>query len=178
MNFDAVLKTRLADVKTRSAFGWLNPAGYLRLGAATAGLVVMVIAAQYGGLFSSERSESQRPVSVGAVNPTAAPPAVTLPAQPSEINRGGATPVAATAGGYSSYRHIRGIRESTRTAGAGVPLEIPGEDYRLDGGVMLVRGPNGEGDVSLPMVSVGAQSLVYASAGASPRSVRTIGTSF
>ncbi len=173
MNFDAVLKTRLANAKRRWVFGWLNPTGYLKLGAATAGLVVMVIAAQYGGLFSSEK----RIEVAGDSNPVVSPPAQPGPAQPGLI-QGGPMPVAATVGGNSSYRPIRGSRESTRKAGSGVPLEIPGEDYHLDGGVMLVRGPNGEGDVSLPMVSVGAQSLIYASASASPRTVRTIGTSF
>jgi hypothetical protein len=177
MNFDAVLKTRLANAKRRWAFGWLNPTGYLRLGAATAGLVIMVIAAQYGGLFSSDQSTFQRVEVAGDSNPALSPPAQPRPSQPGLI-QGGPMPVVATGGGNSSYRPIRGVRESARTAGAGVPLEIPGEDYHLDGGVMLVRGPNGEGDVSLPMVSVGAQSLVYASAGASPRTVRTIGTSF
>ena len=177
INFDAVLKTRLANAKRRWAFRWLNPTGYLKLGAATAGLVVMVIAAQYGGLFSSDESAFQQREVAQDGKPAVSGPAQPLPAQPSFIDAA-QIPVATTVGGNSTYRPSRGIRESTRKAGAGVPLEIPGEDYHLDGGVMLVRGPNGEGDVSLPMVSVGAQSLIYASAGASPRTVRTIGTSF
>ncbi|HSO73408.1 MAG TPA: hypothetical protein VLU47_01100 [Blastocatellia bacterium] len=177
MNFDAVLKARLADAKSRSAFGWLNPAGYLKLGAATAGLVVVVIAAQYGGLFRSEQSAGE-PRLAGAGNPAGTLPPQALLAKPSGVF-GGPVAVAAGAVGSSARHHMRGIRGSARKAGAGVPLEIPGEDYlHLDGGVMLVRGPNGEADVSLPMVSVGAQSLIYASAGASPRSVRSVGTSF
>ncbi len=178
INFDAVLKTRLADAKARSAFGWLNPAGYMKLGAATAGLVVMAFAAQYGGLFRSDRSTSPpQPEIAGADNPAGTLPAQMPPDQPGIIH-GRPMPVAATAGGNASHLRVRVSRGSIRSSGAGVPLEVPGEDYHLDGGVMLVRGPNGEGDVSLPMVSVGAQSLVYASVGVSPRSVRSIGTSF
>ncbi|MFY9609611.1 MAG: hypothetical protein WAU45_13460 [Blastocatellia bacterium] len=177
MNFDAVLKSRLADAKARSAFGWLNPAGYLRLVAATAGLVVVVFAAQYAGLFRNEHPalEPQRPMEEAGNSP-ARRPAQTPATVPASIISSGAVRVAATAG---RHQYLRRVREMARTDSAGVPLEIPGEDYlHQDGGVMLVRGSNGEGDVSLPMVSVGAQSLVYANAGASRRTTRTIGTSF
>lgn len=179
MNFDAVLKARLAGAKAGSAFSWLNPAGYLSLGAATAGLVVMVFAAQYGGLFGGDQPTGPQQPVVAGVNPT-----VTLPPQPphtqsTDVIAAGPHPVVVTAGSNTLHRHSARFRELGRTAGAGVPLEIPGEDYLHQyGGVMLVRGPNGEGDVSLPMVSVGAQSLVYASSGAVPRTARTIGTSF
>ena len=45
-----------------------------------------------------------------------------------------------------------------------------------DGGVVLVRGRNGDMDVQVPTVSVGAQPLLYVSAG--QRTVRNVGTSF
>jgi hypothetical protein len=45
-----------------------------------------------------------------------------------------------------------------------------------DGGVVLVRGRNGDVDVQVPTVSVGAQPLFYVSAGQRP--VRNVGTSF
>jgi hypothetical protein len=179
MNFDAVLKTRLADAKARSAFAWLRPAGYLKLGAATAGLVVMVFAAQYGGLFGSDRATELQSAVAEAANPAGTMPTQAPPTQPPGIIGGGPVPVADTAGSNSSPSYSRGGRELARTPRAGVPLELPGEDYlHQDQGVMLVRGPNGEADVSLPMVSVGAQPLVYASAGASRGTARTIGTSF
>src|ERR1700720_4580643 len=53
VNFDAMLNSRLAEVKARSTFSWLGASGYLRLGAAAAGLIVMISAAQYTGLFGS-----------------------------------------------------------------------------------------------------------------------------
>ncbi len=179
MNFDAMLKARLADAKARSAFAWLNPAGYLRLGAAIAGLVVMVFAAQYGGLFSREHpTGQQQPAVAGVGNPAVTLPAQAPPTQPPGIIAGPGA-LAGTRVINSSHHYSGRMRELARTESAGVPLELPGEDYlHQDGGVMLVRGPNGEGDVSLPMVSVGAQSLVYASAGAGRPTARTIGTSF
>jgi hypothetical protein len=45
-----------------------------------------------------------------------------------------------------------------------------------DGGVVLVRGRNGDMDVQMPTVSVGAQPLLFVSAG--QRTVRNVGTSF
>lgn len=178
MNFDAVLKARLAQANARSAFAWLSPAASLKLGATAAGLVVMIFAAQYGGLFSKEGAEELHGRTVAPTSNPGVTQVPVLPATPPVIV-GAPTPVAATAATNPSPQYSHRIREVGRTPDAGVPLEIPGEDYlHQDGGVMLVRGPNGEGDVSLPMVSFGAQSLVYASAGASPRSARTIGTSF
>src|SRR6185436_4324160 len=47
INFDAMLKARLAERKVRPSFWWLGSPALLRLGTATAGLVVMVFAAQY-----------------------------------------------------------------------------------------------------------------------------------
>jgi hypothetical protein len=45
-----------------------------------------------------------------------------------------------------------------------------------DGGVVLLRGRNGDMDVQMPTVSVGAQPLLYVSAG--QRTARSVGTSF
>src|SRR5258706_6952456 len=57
INFDAILNARLAEVKARRSFWRLGPT-YLRLGAATAGLVVMILGAQYAGLFSGNNVSS------------------------------------------------------------------------------------------------------------------------
>lgn len=178
MNFDAVLKARLAKTRARPAFGWLSPAAYLRLGAATAGLVVMISAAQYVGLFGRDNPTGQqqrRTASTeqpGLVAP--AQPAVAAQSEVAAINR-----VAVAPHNTSSASFGRVNRLNVRAAGAGVRLDVPREDYlHEDGGVMLVRGANGDPDVSLPMVSVGAQSRVYAGANAGRLISRTIGTSF
>src|SRR2546421_5281446 len=60
-NFDAVLGERLAARKARSVFSWASPALYLRLGAATAGLLVMIFAAEYSNLFSSSQQAPPPP---------------------------------------------------------------------------------------------------------------------
>src|SRR5262245_17416811 len=54
LNFDAMLKTRLAEAKSRQAFSWFSPAGYMRLGAATACLVVMIFPEQYAVLLANQ----------------------------------------------------------------------------------------------------------------------------
>jgi len=174
MNFDAVLKAKLEESKRRFAFGWLSSAGYLRLGAATAALIIMVVAAQQAGLFSGEQPQSAPETYVSVKEPP-----VPVAAEPAGGISDGRGPVITVASHYPAPQFSRGNRGPARVAGTGVPLELPGENYlHEDTGVMLVRGPNGEGEVSLPMVSVGAQSLVFASAGASRRAPHTIGTSF
>src|ERR1041384_125698 len=60
MTFDALLKARLVEVKARNAFSWFSAPGIMRLGAATAGGVIILFAAQYNGLFS----DKQKPASV------------------------------------------------------------------------------------------------------------------
>lgn len=178
MNFDAVLKARLAKTKARPAFGWLSPAAYLRLGAATAGLVVMISAAQYVGLFGRDNPTGQRQTRTASTEQ----PGLVAPAQPAvaaQSEVAAIRPVAVGPRNTSSASFERGNRHNVRAAGVGVRLDVPREDYlHEDGGVMLVRGANGDPDVSLPMVSVGAQSRVYAGANAGRLISRTIGTSF
>ena len=60
INFDAMLNARLAEVKARRSFWWLGSTAYLRLGAATAGLLVMIFAAQYSGLFSDNPKHANK----------------------------------------------------------------------------------------------------------------------
>jgi hypothetical protein len=62
---------------------------------------------------------------------------------------------------------------------SGIPVEgaLPASFMTVeDGGVVLLRGRNGDMDVQLPTVSVGAQPLLYVTAG--QRTTRTVGTSF
>ena len=71
VNFDAVLKARLAEVKTRQSFWWLGSPALLRLGAATAGVVIAVFVVQYTGLFSNNvvNPPDRSPVSEAAPRP-------------------------------------------------------------------------------------------------------------
>jgi len=171
INFDAVLKARLAQVKSRRSFWWLGSPGLLRLGAATAGLVVMISAAQYAGLFSTNNAPPTNGSKRAEVptKPTPAPAErmtqdLSVPSPPRAAVGDRAYAVASV-----TPRVRRGEVLVGRAAAAG---HLTAED----GGVVLVRGRNGDMDVQMPTVSVGAQPLLYVSAG--QRTVRNIGASF
>lgn len=177
MNFDVMLKARLASAKRRSAFSplaplaWLSSPGYLRLGAATAGLVIMFFAAQYTGLFSDR---SGRPVEskVAATLPSPVPPAA-FDAAPALVVPALPTIASAASKPREYSRNVRGGRSDVAVRGRTAPA---GYFTAEDGGVVLVRGRNGDMDVPMPTVSVGAQPLLYVSAG--QRAVRSAGNSF
>lgn len=166
INFDAMLKTRLAEVKARRSFWWLGSPGYLRLGAATAGLVVMVFSAQYAGLFSdNDKQPNGSQAGEVATKPTSTPPDRAPQSPAPGVVAGGGPQYP----GSSSAPRRRVDVPVGRAARAGYMTAE-------DGGVVLVRGRNGEMDVQMPTVSVGAQPLLYVSAG--QRTVRNVGTSF
>lgn len=169
INFDAVLNARLAEVKSRRSFWWLGLPGFLRLAAATAGLVIMIFAAQYIGLFSEQSNPVEQAQNGSSVSPApenAVPPSAPRP----ELN---------PAPGDLTDRAYAGPGRSGRTRrGDIVVSRITPSRYMTaeDGGVVLVRGQNGDMDVQMPTVSVGAQPLLFVRGG--QRAVRDIGTSF
>lgn len=173
INFDAMLKARLAEVKARRRFWQLGSPAFLRLGAATAGLVVMVFAAQYAGLFSNNNANPPNGPQFAEVAPNPAPkpldrtPPVTVNPSPAPVVVAGAG--RQYPGSYSTARTRRGDVVVDRA----VPV---GYLTAEDGGVVLVRGRNGDMDVQMPTVSIGAQPLLYVSAG--QRTMRNVGTSF
>jgi hypothetical protein len=173
MNFDAMLKARLVEVNGRSAFSRLSVPGFLRLGAATAGLVIMFFAAQYAGLFSNHSGDNPTPQSV-AIAPA---PNTVEPGRSQSIPT--APPITLVPSGVrdpqNAVRRSAGIRPSNYTAGR-MRKAPDGYFTAEDGGVLLVRGRNGEMDVPMPTVSVGAQPMLYVSAG--QRATRAAATSF
>jgi hypothetical protein len=173
INFDAVLKSRLAEVKARRSFWWQGSPGLLRLGAATAGLVVMAFAAQYGGLFSNDYTSPPKGSQAAdvATIPKTNPIERTSPEPINPSLAGGAAPVGNRQD--SSYSSAPRAKRGDVLVGRGAPA---GYMTAEDGGVVLVRGRNGDMDVQMPTVSVGAQPLLYVSAG--QRTVRNVGTSF
>jgi hypothetical protein len=135
----------------------------------------MIFAAQYAGLFSRDNPTGQQQT----IAATTEQPRVIAPAQTGVAAQSEDATVRRVAVGPRNPSFARGNRYNVRAAGAGVSLVVAREDYlHEDGGVMLVRGANGDPDVSLPMVSVGAQSRVYAGANSGRLISRTIGTSF
>lgn len=165
LNFDAALNARIAEVRTRRSFAWLSPAGYLRLGAATAGLVVMIFAAQYTGLFSDNRKPAPAPQDRARTEPN---PDLRLP----DPSRGGVDPT--DVGPIPPVVTARGPRGVRVAVPVGTRIPLRDDATAEDGGVVLVRGTNGEMD--MPTVSVGAQPLLYVSAGKQP--ARSVGASF
>jgi hypothetical protein len=166
MSFDAALNARLAQVKARRSLWRFTAPGYLRLGAATAALAVMIFAARHAGLFSPgsqpapQNATLQKPVPIPdgrTVSPES--PAVRAPVLVGE------------------RQNVRtGIRASRHDAAIGRRLTPAGVLSAEDGGIVIVRGQNGDADIQLPTVSLGAQPLLYVSAGR--RAPSSSGTSF
>jgi hypothetical protein len=171
VSFDAMLNARLAEVKSRPAFWWLGSLGYARLVAAAAGIVVMIFAAQFSGLFSAKpvAPVDESPMASATVKaPEAKPQVPKIGSQ--DIAGTRPTPVAHETRVYLAV-------SKTRRAPTAAPGSVPiGYFTAEDGGVVLVRGRNGDMDVQVPTVSVGAQPLLYVSAG--QRTVRNVGSSF
>ena len=167
INFDAVLNARLAEVKSRRSFWWLGSPIYSRLGVAAAVLAVMFFAAQYAGLLSNQSKRSPKPVAVQ--NPMPAPDVSrgVPPALPPIVD-----PTPGKLQNSAAYATVSGARSRRGGGRPATPVYLTAED----GGVVLVRGQNGEMDVQMPTVSVGAQPLLYVRAG--QRAVSNIGTSF
>lgn len=187
VNFDAMLRARLAEVKASRVPAWLNVAFYLRAGAATAALVVAVIAAQHMGLFTRSVVEQQTPQvagdQAGVVTPSTSeqPPANVIP----ETDRnnlassgGGVRPrtVVVQAGTIAS-NHARAASAGARR-GAGVPLMSPVDAAFVDSGAMIIPGRNGQRDVTVPTVSVGAQPLIYGNTVRQQQPQRAVTVSF
>ena len=175
INFDAMLNARLAEVKARRSFWRLGPTAYLRLGAAMACLVVMIFGAQYAGLFSGNnvsppnRSQARTPAS--ALTP------IPDDDKPSTSNLANLSPAPVVAGVIGRQYPVSSGTPRVRRGDVLVGRAAPtGYLTAEDGGVVLVRGRNGDMDIQMPTVSVGAQPLLYVSAG--QRTVRNVGTSF
>jgi hypothetical protein len=167
-DFDFKLKARLAEVKARKDSWWLSPAGYLRLGAATAALVIAVVAAQTGGLFSGDKPSEAIVNEVAKTQPSSNPPTIAV-APPSAITRDGAV----SNPGTTAPAHFISRNSRRQARPAATPVRgFVAEDRTM----VLMRGPAGELEVAVPTVSVGAQSLLYVNSGR--QSARSVSTSF
>ena len=165
MNFDAMLGARLADVKAHTSFSWFGAPGYLRLATAAAGLLVMIFAAEYAGLFDAHRTPADEK-RADVVTPRTFTPPVAPKLRPPE------TPLSSSPE-FTVQRVSRNRQNTAAIRNRDARSAFVAED---DGGVVLVRGQNGGIDVQMPTVSVGAQPLLYVSAG--QRTVRNVGASF
>jgi hypothetical protein len=176
-NFDAILNARIARVKAERDLSWLSLPSLMRMGAATAAVVIMVAVAQYANLFSNNNRVVQPEPSMASAARApeanqAQPPAVPDPQrdvnnlahiQPARQSVAATVPVKLAQRYYSR-------RGNTVAINRGAPQEYSSIE---EGSVVLVRGPNGEREVPLPTVSVGAQPLFYSRQAQPSRSVAT-----
>lgn len=165
VNFDAMLKARLAEVKAQKSFSWLSPAAYMQFGAATAVLAVMFFAAQYNNLFSNN-DQALQAASVSDIYTNLHDSLVRRIPPPSAVNSG-----------FEEHapRMPQPVRYNARV-NRSMPRTTDDYISLNDGGVILVRGQNGEREVTVPTVSIGAQPLLYSSR--QPQPVRSVSTSF
>jgi hypothetical protein len=164
VNFDAMLNARLAEVKTQKSFAWLSPALYLQLGTASAVLAVMFFAAQYSNLFSSNYQATQA-VSSSAIKARFhnSPLATAQAIRDANYDFNNVAPRPYP---QARYNAVRINRFTSRPPDGYVSFN--------DGGVILVRGQNGEREVPVQTVSVGAQPLLYSSR--QPQLARSVST--
>jgi hypothetical protein len=189
LNFEAMLHARLAEVKAHRPLAWLNAAFYLRAGAATAALAVAFFVAQYSGMFSGSPVEHTKAPDTGGQAAAVAPSTSSQPPLP-DVSASLASTVGNTARVGAATDHPesttiavnsgvgRRLRSATTRRNAGVPLVTPEEAGMVDSGAIFIPGRNGEHDVTVPTVSVGAQSLIYVNSGRQPQSARAVSVSF
>ena len=170
-NFNALLNERLSRVKSQRS-SWLSSAGFLRLGTATAGLLVVFVALQYGGFLSprtpppdSRSVEGTGEAALHPTPPTSDPSSKTdLLAQAAPANQGGSNQVVADASRQTPHGAGTASRAS-RTRYAKESRTPKEEAPQNDPSVLLVRDRNG-GDRAYPMIrfSIGMQQQMMINA--------------
>jgi hypothetical protein len=156
-NFDALLRERIDASRARGPFAWLGGVGYMRLGAATAVLLVAVFAGLYSGFFSSDRqATTHQPVASAQPTETASTLQTAPTAPASRI-----TPVHSIAQTVSVGGRRAGGRRMILPKTELTDPDLAG----IDPAVVILRGPEGERELPMPAVSVGAQPLMYVGAG-------------
>jgi hypothetical protein len=170
LNFDAVLRARLAERVSSRTPAWLAPAFLFRFGAATAALAVAIIAAGTGGLFTSPQTETGGETQVAeAKRPEsgkAGGSAATALGQPDAVAPGVVRePGRGQAAQQAQVRYSRVTSRSVRAGARDLSGATARDIGAQDGAVVLVRGKDGEREFPMPTVSVGAQSLLYQNAG-------------
>jgi hypothetical protein len=155
-NFNALLNERLSRVKSQRS-SWLSPAGFMRLGTATAGLLVVFMALQYSGFLSAKKpTEVQRQelANDGARvkepdKSTPFPPVPVDAPRPPTVASGDRT---ARSASWSKSSFVPASRTPRGTRQEGPPL-------------LLVRDHNGDRTLPMIPVSVGMQQVLNASYG-------------
>ena len=176
-NFDAQLRAQLHERMARKTRSWLSPAFYMQFGAAAAVLVMAVFVAQYAGLLSTTGGSQISPTG----DKTATVPGNSSTTQERATNTTqpvvSETALEATAP-ISSVSQVAPSAPPRRWKDSSRDIEQPQQPdmTAADIPVVIVMGRNGEMEVPMPTVSVGAQPLLYSNAG--QPLVRNVRTSF
>ena len=160
-NFNALLNERLSRVKSER-FSWLSPAGFMRVGTATAGLLVVFVALQYGGFFSPKTPTGDQPQAkaIPLVEPGASP----SPGKSEDrtFTHGYNTP---------EEPHVR-VTPRSGSKTVNVATRTAREEPQDGPAAALVRDRNGERKVPILSVSFGSeQSVANGSARPQPRDI-------
>lgn len=146
-DFDARLRARMEERKSRPAFSWLAPAALMRMSAAAAAAVIVVFVAQYA-LVVKESPMDQASSSGQAAPKTTQPSDVGVQPTPPD---GKQIAAAQTANPIPPAPVRMNRRASSRDA----------DIAALDPHLVIVRGERGDKEVPIFTVSVGAQPRLY-----------------
>ena len=176
-DFDVQLNKRLRERNERQEFSIWGPALYLRFGAAAAVVLLAVFAAQYTGFISGTNPLPAAPgTDMAAANDNSRQQSAVNGTQESVKPEEGITAsniVAQPSPDPAIARGTRGKTERLNPPRSISPAQPP-DMTAADIPVIIVMGRNGEIEVPMPTVNVGAQSLLYANAARQPaHSVRT-----
>ncbi len=155
-NFEAALQARLEAAKSRRWSSWFTPAAYWQMGAATAALVLAVVAAQSGGWFNTSQ-----PPTAPAENSLA--PTAKSPTNGGSFSADTGSVAAVPPLIVESVESVVTPRRMARLRTAGSAIAARGRSYVADSQMMIVREAEGERVVPMPVISVGAQPLIFVS---------------
>ena len=156
-NFNVLLNERLSQVKSQRG-SWLSPAGFLRIGTATAGLLVVFVALQYGGFLSSkEPAVDERTVAVNPETPIERPEVVRPSVEKAVVseNQDNGVTVRLNAAGQRHGAKVNAVS----------PSRIAKADRQEGPPLLIVRDSNGDRTMAMMPLSVGMQQVLNASLG-------------
>jgi hypothetical protein len=173
INFDAQLKARITKAKAKPTVAWLNPALYMRFGAASAVLLVAVFVAQYNGLFTLDNNQASISDTSATRNNLVATPVPVPKAEGTEDVKPAFIPQTAPSS-VNLAAVATHSKRSRRAQPVAVGLEEDAVVSRVPGVILRHSGA----EVELPMlpVSVGAQQKLINRSGRS--AVQPIAISF
>jgi len=160
-NFNVLLNERLSRVKSQGG-SWLSPAGFVRIGTATAGLLVVFMALQYGGFLSSKTPAVDE--RTAALNPEKQVEPSVEPSKDVPTSSEVAVVTATQDKVVTARLKAAGQRHGAKV-NAVSPARIAKADRQDGPPLLLVRDINGDRTMPMMPLSVGMQQVLNASLG-------------